>query len=159
MKFGDYLEREDPAAEIFQKILDIIFDEGDDDSMFIGRLSDEAKTVYFAWWCDAEIHNGGFDQFFFNSSGDHTKETMEALKIIGASVSYSLFEKAVKWFPNSTPDADRERRWKQMEPFEESEEFEDALDELDTEFYKYEDNIAQLVNNFVAKNPNAHISA
>jgi len=159
MKFKEFTEFDDPADEIFQNILDVIFDEGDEDTIHLSRLSDEAKVVYFTWWCDAEIHNGGFDQFFFNFSGDHTKETMEALEVIGASVSLSLFNKALTWFPNSTPNPDREKRWKELEAYENSDQYEKAMDELDTKFYEYEDNIVELVNSYVISNPNANILA
>ena len=159
MKFNEFLGKEDPAGEISQRILDIVFDENNDESIHLNRLSSEAKIVYFSWWCDAEIHNGGFDQFFFNSSGDYTQETMDALNIIGASISLSLFEKAISWFPNSRPDPDREKRWKQMEPFGESVAYEKLLNELDAKFYKYEDNISNLVNEYISKNQNANILA
>jgi hypothetical protein len=33
---------------------------------------------------EAEINNGGFDQYFFNSTGDRTAETIRALELIGA---------------------------------------------------------------------------
>ncbi len=33
-----------------------------------------------------EVNNGGFHQFFNNSSGDNTAETIQALEAIGATV-------------------------------------------------------------------------
>ena len=34
---------------------------------------------------EAEVNNGGFDQYFYNSAGDNTAETIQALETIGAT--------------------------------------------------------------------------
>ena len=34
---------------------------------------------------EAEINNGGFDQYFFNSAGDKAAEAINALEAIGAN--------------------------------------------------------------------------
>ena len=33
---------------------------------------------------EGEVNNGGFHQYFYNSAGDRTAETIQALEIIGA---------------------------------------------------------------------------
>lgn len=96
---------------------------------------------------------------FFNSLGDHCLEIHDALNKIGASVSAQLLEKAMTWFSESKPSSDREERWKQLEPYEDNNEYADALDELDQKFYEYEDNLAGLLHDYVRNNPEANIKA
>src|SRR5262245_64943750 len=53
---------------------------------------------------ESEVNNGGFHQFFFNSSGEIVPETLEALAAIGAPKTRSLLERAVTIaFPGGYP--------------------------------------------------------
>jgi hypothetical protein len=69
MRFSDVLQREDPAYAIFTSALETVFDADDAVTEHIDRLSAEARLVYLVWCLDGEIHNVGFDQFFYNSLG------------------------------------------------------------------------------------------
>lgn len=42
------------------------------------------------------VNNGGFHQFFWNSAGDHTPETLAALEQIGARAKRGLLVKAIR---------------------------------------------------------------
>jgi hypothetical protein len=124
VKFIEFLEKEDPAYEIFRACLSIVFDKGDGVTEHIERLSNESKIVYLLWCFDGEIHNGGFDQLFTNSLGNHCQEILEGLTIVGAETSSKLLSQAMSWFPNSAPSTDRMERWNQREIFGESQEYE-----------------------------------
>ena len=39
---------------------------------------------------EAEVNNGGFDQFFFNSRGDFSIESLEALELIKANKTAAI---------------------------------------------------------------------
>jgi len=43
------------------------------------------KAVYIIWYLEAEVNNGGFNQFYENSSGQFYKHLPDALKLVGAS--------------------------------------------------------------------------
>ncbi|MGU5551610.1 DMP19 family protein [Aeromonas hydrophila] len=43
-------------------------------------MNPEAQLVYLLWYFYGEVHNGGFDQLFFNSLGDHCLEILAGLK-------------------------------------------------------------------------------
>ncbi len=45
---------------------------------------------------EPEVNNGGFDQFFSNSSGMVARETIQALSAIGAEKTRSLLERAIQ---------------------------------------------------------------
>ncbi len=61
----------------------------------------------------AEINNGGFNQFFFNSSGDYAKETGPALHEVGLHDLATMYEQALAAFPG-VPSADVGARRDQM---------------------------------------------
>lgn len=159
MKFKDYSSVDEPALEVFNVCLDVVFDGGDGNTEYLDRISPEARLVYLLWCFDGEIHNGGFDQLFVNSLGDHCFEILEGLRKVDAQISAQLLEQAVSWFPDSKPASDREERWKQLKPFEGDEKYESALGDLDDKFYKYEDNLVELLHKYVRDNLDASINA
>ncbi len=159
MKFEELVNSSEPALELFGACHDHVFDEDNDEEEYLDRIGKEARLVYLLWCFDGEIHNGGFDQFFFNSLGNHSSEILDYLKQINATKSALLLTKAMEWFPQSNPSSDREKRWVQLEKYEDNESFENSLNALDAEFYKYEDNLAQLLHEYVKENPKAEIYA
>jgi hypothetical protein len=159
MHFSDFADNEEPAFVVFNACHEIVFAGSDGNTECLERISPVARLVYLLWCFDGEVHNGGFDQLFFNSLGDHCLEILAGLKKVNAMKSYGLLEKALLWFPESKPSVDREKRWGQLEPYEDDENYESALEYLDTEFYKYEDNLAELLHEFVRENREAPVNA
>ncbi|MBP0902702.1 DUF4375 domain-containing protein [Mariniflexile gromovii] len=51
------------------------------------RLNPSQKIFLLIDSLESEINNGGFNQFYFNSSGNFSHETVEALLQIGATKS------------------------------------------------------------------------
>ena len=94
---------------------------------------------------EAEINNGGFDQFFFNSAGDYTEETIQALIKIGANHTAHIVKKAASKFPDGMPPKDRNTR---QELIEEVSPESDAFEEFDEEFLAYVDDLASLVSRY-----------
>jgi hypothetical protein len=91
---------------------------------------------------EAEVNNGGFDQFFYNSAGDNTAETIQALETIGAFTMADILKRAVAKFPGGMPPKDRFARQEillQISPDAE------AFEELDGEFCGYPDDLADLL--------------
>jgi uncharacterized protein DUF4375 len=78
-------------------------------------LSATERTVITAYFFEMEFCNGEMEQFFINPSGDRWRETLAALKTIGATRVAELFERAVAVFPNGTPSADQLTRCHQYE--------------------------------------------
>jgi hypothetical protein len=96
---------------------------------------------------EAEVNNGGFHQFFYNSAGDNTVETIQALQAIGALHMADILRRAAAKFPGGMPP--RERFARQdilLELFPDSARFE----ELDNEFYAYPDDLSVLVKKFIS---------
>ena len=96
-----------------------------------------------------EVNNGGFDQFFYNSSGEYAPEILEAYQKVGADKTADIINRGIKLFPTLPVPKNWELR---QEILLEKESNSELWDELDTEFYKYEDNISELIIKFVEKN-------
>jgi len=105
----------------------------------ISRLVDELE---------GQVNNGGFHQFFFNSAGDCTAETISALDVIGAHAVADLLKRAAGMFPNGSPPKDRQARIEVLRTsFPKTDEFRT----LDEEFFAYPDDLASLLENYVLK--------
>lgn len=50
------------------------------------------KNILFIEMLEGEVNNGGFDQYFFNSSGEYAHETYKAMKEINAPVMADFFK-------------------------------------------------------------------
>ena len=157
MRFCDALQHEDPVNAIFSSALKVAFDANNAATEHIDRLSPEARLVYLVCCLDGEIHNGGFCQFFFNSLGDHWAELLSHLDTIGAVISKGLLTEAIAIFPHSAPPRNREERIEQLDTLDDSK-VDVLLSALDEHFWKYEDDLAHRLSEFVVRHPNATIA-
>lgn len=58
-------------------------------------LTEEERVFYIATEVECEVNNGGFEQFFYESSGKFANEAAENLRIIGAENMAFFAEKAL----------------------------------------------------------------
>jgi hypothetical protein len=58
----------------------------------------------------AEVNNGGFDQYFFNDSGDDSALALQGLREMGSAQGVKLMQRALNVFPGGKPPADRLKR-------------------------------------------------
>jgi hypothetical protein len=78
-------------------------------------LTEAEKTFYSVWWLDADVNNGGFDQYFFNSYSDHVTDAARGLDLIGAPAAAEIVRSAIGVFPPPGPSADRDFRQDQLD--------------------------------------------
>jgi hypothetical protein len=88
------------------------------------------EALYAIWWTQAEIDNGGFHQYFYNSTGILSPEALEGYRLIGAGKFAELHVRATKLFKKGVPLESRERR-KAVERLPK-----EPFDELSDEFYR-----------------------
>ena len=112
------------------------------------ELSEKDQVLVTIWGLEADINNGGFDQYFFNSSGDHAFFAERALRIIGAHRMADIVARAVALFGDAGVPRDRDERQDLLLDHV-GVENEDELDALDTEFYDYPDDISALVEAYL----------
>jgi len=138
-KLGDYLTEEEPGAALWMDMVRIVHRDcpnGD-----YGRLGPSALTLHDCGRFSGEIINGGFVQFFDNSTGDRAHEILASLRRIGASVCVELLEKAMSLFPDGVVPSDCVARADVTDTFGKREK--DLLEELDQVFYSRVDSLSK----------------
>ena len=83
---------EDVEWEIIDRVDALV---GESWSASIAELPPGVRMVYTTWVFEAEVYNGGFDQFFLNTEGEITDETLADLHLLGAREHISLLEQAM----------------------------------------------------------------
>ena len=113
------------------------------------EMTEPQKLFNYNQELEREVNNGGFSQFFLNSSGDNAHETVLSLKAIGADKTADLLQKAIDQFPSKTVSKDRDKRTEIVEEIEET--AEEVWNDLDQKFYEYEDDLNTLNIEYVRK--------
>jgi hypothetical protein len=104
------------------------------------RLSKPQQYFRLNQNLEREVNNGGFDQYFFNSSGDFAHETLVALDAIQAPITSSLLSQAMSEFPGGLVPKDTDaRRSLMLELWPDSSN--PVWEALDERFCKYEENL------------------
>ena len=115
-------------------------------------LSKEERIFYITQTLEMEVNNGGFSQFFYNSSGDFANELVGAFAAIGANATVAICQSAIEALGCDIP-IDRDERQEMLDELEfEYEWIEEVLEECDEAFFSYEDNLNELNYDFVMKN-------
>ena len=118
---------------------------GDDMSV----LSEAERIFYITQTLEMEVNNGGFLQFFYNSSGNFSNELVSAFTAIGANATAAICQKAIAAFGRDIP-VDRDEREELLDELE-SDEIVEILEECDSAFCEYEDNLNEMNYIFVMK--------
>ena len=113
-------------------------------------LSKEERIFYITQTLEMEVNNGGFSQFFYNSSGDFSNDLVGAFTAIGANATATICKKAILAFGRDIP-VDRNEREEMLDELE-NDEIDEILEECNSAFYDYEDDLNQLNYDFVMKN-------
>lgn len=135
--------------DIVIKINQTIWEKTGNDFNF-GKLNKFEKNVIYIDLLEAQVNNGGFDQYFFNSSGKYAHEALIALEEINAPKMASLLREAISIFPNSPIPKDTGDRRELMDGLPDS--ILNKWDKLDEQFYKYPDDLTMLVIKYVKEN-------
>lgn len=114
------------------------------------RLSYEEQVICICIFLKGEVDNGGFDQFLFNSSGNHAHRVEECLHAIGADKTAEICHKAFAAYGKPIPQ-DRITRQRFMDEME-CDRIADTLSECDEEFYKCPDNLDELCFQYILAN-------
>ena len=114
------------------------------------ELSEPERVFVAIWTLEADVNNGGFDQYYGNSSGDHAWFAPDALRAIGAATMAGIVERANAPFGPEGPPVSREERLARLEAVEDG--AEEVWGELEEAFYDYPDDLTGLLYRFVQAN-------
>jgi len=111
----------------------------------------EAERVWIAVEdLQTDVNNGGFDQYFLNSSGDTAWFAPAALRTIGAPSMATIVERANAAFGPDGPPRDREQRQEALERLRGADD--DVLfKSLDDDFFKYPDDLDELLRTYLRR--------
>ena len=112
-------------------------------------LTDAQTNFYYNQNLEREINNGGFNQYFVNSSGDFAHETINSLGTIGANHTADILQSAIDQFPNKKVPRDRDERIDLVGQIEET--VNEKWEELDQKFFEYKDDLTSLNIEYVKK--------
>jgi Domain of unknown function (DUF4375) len=111
----------------------------------------EPQLNYLALsWLDAEVNNGGFSQYYFNSSGDLAGHAVKAARAVGAHKLAKIVEDANALFGKKGPDPDRDKRMDQVSKINL-----DALSKLDKRYYKCPERLNEILPKYAAAHAEA----
>ena len=115
-------------------------------------FSHAQKALYYWWYLDAQVTNGGFVQFYYNGYGPYVPTIIKGLKHIGDNEMADLVKKA---------DNIYQKNKKLMDKAQESDLFDsdlydrlDELSELDDAYYDMNEHTMALLEAYIRKNPN-----
>lgn len=115
----------------------------------VDNLNEHQKTFFYNQTIEREVNNGGFNQFYYNSSGDYAHEIVDSLKSIGAEKTAQIIQKANAQFPNETVPKNRDKRKTILGHIEDKA---NAIwEKLDQDFCAYEEDLNALNMKYIKK--------
>lgn len=126
-----------PDPDLEQALMDYLFDrlkhfEQDQDRAF-ASLSAQFRVFFCTWEVEAEVVNGGFNQYFWNSSAQNAERTPAALHEIGDEVAANLMREANRIALAELPEMSKYMKERTPEAFSESYKH-TSLNDLDEQF-------------------------
>ncbi|MEO9802539.1 MAG: DUF4375 domain-containing protein [Reichenbachiella sp.] len=129
--------------ELEQTVVDNIMEKFDKDFSnefeIVSELSNGRKWIYTSWCLEAEVNNGGFIQYFFNSTGKFAYMVLCGLEHLRTSEHANLLRKVLVLLELKEDTFEKLRNDNSIESFVEACEEVD-LSTLDDEFYELEKN-------------------
>ena len=137
-----------------KNLSEIVFSQVDDKGL--ANVKPAFQVYYCVQVLDGEVGNGGFSQYFANSSGDHAAIAVKSLVEIGAHPTANIVSRALRVFGTDGPSSDQETRAYQLAKLTDAD-FE-TLDGLNREYYKATDQPLELLSRFVIQNKQQFVS-
>jgi hypothetical protein len=116
-------------------------------------LSAIERLLVAIWWLEADVNNGGFEQYYFNSGGDFATMAPSALREIGAHEMARIVDEANAHFGPVGPSTSRDDRQVALERIRDA--HPDAFELLNARFWTYPDDLAALLATSLGINANA----
>jgi hypothetical protein len=126
----------------------------DDEKELSKRFSLGQKALYFFWYLDAEVTNGGFIQFYWNDYRPYLPTIREGLKLIGDNELLNLLDKADQEYLTHKDKFDKQREKQDWTPlYNDLKKFE----EYDRTYYKIHDRTMELIEQYARLHPDEFV--
>jgi uncharacterized protein DUF4375/HEAT repeat protein len=113
-------------------------------------LSVPQHHYYTVFILDAEVKNGGFKQYFFNSSGDNWRVALQGLEEMGFRERLAVFREVLSRFGKDGPSEHRGQRMHRLAKL--VKEKETIFSDLETRYYGSSEVIDVFATQYVLKN-------
>jgi hypothetical protein len=119
------------------------------------RLSPGQKSLYFFWYLDAEVTNGGFIQFYWNGYRQYIPPIFDGLKLIGDTELIDLVTKADQEYLTHKDKFNVQREKDDWEPL-----YNDLIEfeKFDEYYYKIHDKTMDLIEKYTRQNASEFIN-
>jgi hypothetical protein len=145
-----------PDDKLEQALVDYVYEKvagrHDQEAEIIKSMSDGLRAVHATWVVEAEVNNGGFNQFFWNSSGEYAAEAVAGFRLFELPTLARLMERAIVVNQEEARKLERFKKRGSLEAFSESYK-ENPLNELDKEFYDAAKNLSATRIAVIRKRP------
>lgn len=151
-----YIEETD-EDKIEQGIMDYILDmrigsDYDKEYFIVTQLPKGLIYLYATWLLEGEVNNGGFNQYFFNSSNQFANEAHKGLLVFGAKEHAEILKYAVDIFIDEKEMQKKMREEGSIESFTDSYKH-SKLVKADKKFYNVSENLSELRINYIKSHP------
>jgi len=127
----------------------------DQEKLLSKRFSPGQKLLYFFWYLDAEVTNGGFIQFYWNNNRPYLSPILNGLNLIGDHDLKNLVEVV-----DSAYLANKDKFTALANKEDGLESLYDALtslDEFDAQYYKVHERTMELIEKYIRDNPDEFV--
>jgi hypothetical protein len=126
----------------------------DDDKLLATRFSPGQKALYFFWYLDAQVTNGGFIQFYWNGYRQYLPPIIDGLKLIGDISMLELVNKADEEYLKHKEQFILQRQKDDWQPLYDSLK---NFDEYDSIYYATHDKTMELIEKYAREHPNEFV--
>lgn len=120
----------------------------------ISVLTPKEKIVYIVDKFQSEVNNGGFIQFLY-SNGDLVDNLISSLIAIGAEHIAKIYKNVLENIPHKLPNNEEERNALLNEIITDN--ITKVFDSCDQKFYKYSDDLEELLYRFIRNNKSSFV--
>lgn len=122
----------------------------DEDEVRTGGRNDVLARIDAVEMLDAEVRNGGFEQYFFNSSGNRWRFAKAGLEAMGSSGKLAILQEAIAVFGRAEPSTDRAIRHRQLSRL--GEKGDEAFGKLARRYYDDSENVMAMSARYAVAN-------
>lgn len=115
-------------------------------------LSYAQKALYYWWYLDAQVTNGGFDQFYSNGFGHYVPAIINGLEYVGDTTMANLVRKAEKVYQKNKKYIDSDDDY-DGSGFDYYDTF-DEMSSLDDQYFDMNDQTMSLIETYIRRHPN-----
>ena len=148
------LHRWDLGWEILTPI-NIAKDQGDGEEELMRQFSPGQKALYFFWYLDAQVTNGGFIQFYLNGYRKYFEAIKSGLELICDKSMIDIVERADNAFQANRAEFDNAEVHQDTEDLYAK--LESTFYPLDSAYYLAHDTTMSLVEVYIRANPDQFV--